>query len=205
MLKPEQVNVIKDWDAFGLKSTSSHSIRMTEQFVPHDRIFSVFENQNSYGGFIHTFPFMMFSEVSFAAITLGIGQHFLEEVNSILEKNKEKWQGSTNDRYTFLKDKLKVEEARWERASDYFHDIVQSSWNQHIQREELSEELQQEFSTIAKRTASTTINCANNLFRYLGMQAVIESNALNQISRDLHTAPQHTFLTPNNKTESTSY
>lgn len=204
-LDREQVDVTGDWDAFGLKGTSSHTIRVTDQFVPHERMFSVFENQNSHGDFVHTFPFMMFSEASFAAISLGIGKHYLEEVHVFLEKNKANWKKGSHDWYTFLKDKLHAEEARWKIANDHFHDIVESSWKQHMEGENLSEELHQQFSTIAKRSATTAVYCANNLFRYIGMQAVMEQHTLNQIWRDLHTAAQHTFLTPRHHAESIPY
>ncbi|MUV37001.1 Indole-3-acetate monooxygenase [Lentibacillus sp. JNUCC-1] len=204
-LDPEQVNVLDDWDAFGLKGTSSHSIQVVDQFVPSSRVFSLFEHQNDYAGLVHTYPFMMFSEASFAAVSLGIGRHFLEEVEAILERNKAAWQKGSGHRYTFLKGKLDDEKGRWKRANEAFHEAVRSSWEKHVKGEELSETLQKGFSVTAKRGAATAVYCANNLFRYIGMQAVMEGNALNQIWRDLHTAAQHTFLTPRDSEESTPY
>lgn len=204
-LNPDEVKIIENWDAFGLKGTSSHTIEVVNEFIPNDRVFSVLESQNSFGGLVHTFPFMMFSEASFGAISLGISKHFLEEVNSILEKNKANWQSGSNNRYDMLKNKLIEEENRWETANNYFHEIIQSSWNKHIQGDELTEELKIKFSTISKRSVTTTIKCVDNLYRYLGMQVVMESNTLNQIWRDLHTASQHTFLTPKNKIEAKSF
>src|SRR5699024_3365001 len=47
---PEQVDIMEDWNAFGLRGTSSHSIQITDQFVPTERVFSVFEHQNEFGG-----------------------------------------------------------------------------------------------------------------------------------------------------------
>lgn len=203
--EPEQVEVLGDWNAFGLKGTSSHSIQITEQFVPKERVFSVFEQQNTHGGDVHTFPFAMFSETSFAAITLGIGLHFLDEVNDILEKNKQSWKNGRVDRYTLLKDKLNSEKERWQVANQKFYEILQKAWESHIQSGEIPEALQQEFSTVAKRCATTSIHCTDRLFRHLGMQAVMESNPLNQIWRDLHTAGQHMFLTPHHDIESQPY
>ena len=108
VLEPDQVNVIEDWDAFGLKGTSSHTIEVVNQFVPTYRSFSIFKQQNDLVGPIHTFPFVPFSEASFAAVALGIGAHFLEEVGHLLEKNKQNWQAGPIDRYAALKQNWKL-------------------------------------------------------------------------------------------------
>lgn len=201
-LRPDQVQIIEDWDAFGLKGTTSHSVSVTNQFVPHERMFSVFKDQNARGNLIHSFPFMIFSEASFAAISLGIGMHFLEEISLILESNKDNW---PKERYVFLKDILKKEEIRLKMVNKHFHQVVKDSWDMHIKSKDLSAEIQQNFSVVAKRSVATSIDCASHLFRYIGMHAVMEESALNQIFRDLHTASQHTFLTPKNIEESLPY
>jgi alkylation response protein AidB-like acyl-CoA dehydrogenase len=201
-IKPEQVNVLGDWNAFGLRGTSSHSIEVTDQFIPQERVFSVFEHQNDRTGHVQTFPFAMFAEASFASITLGIGKHFLDEVNVLLDANKQNWRNGPIDRYTLLQNKLRKEKERWKRADQKFHTVLNTAWEIHIQSEEVSSELRREFSTIAKRCATTSIHCANSLFRHIGMQAALETNSLNQIWRDLYTAGQHMFLTPHNETES---
>lgn len=202
---PEQVDIMEDWNAFGLRGTSSHSIQITDQFVPKERVFSVFEHQNEFGGPVHTFPFAMFAETSFAAITLGIGQHFLEEVSDLLDENKQRWEKGPVNRYALLKNKLDNEKERWLKANNTFHDMLKKVWDRHMQSEEITETQQQEFSTVAKRCATTSIHCANNLFRHVGMQAVMENNSLNLIWRDLHTAGQHMFLTPHHEIDSQPY
>src|SRR5699024_832156 len=98
----EKVDIMEDWNAFGLRGSCSHSIRIIDQFVIKERVFSVFEHQNEFGGPVHTFPFAMFAETSFAAITLGIGQHFLEEVSDLLDENKQRWEKGPVNRYALL-------------------------------------------------------------------------------------------------------
>lgn len=198
-LQPEQVHVLGDWDAFGLKGTSSHSIEVVDQFIPEEQVFSVMEYKNDYFDDVHRLPFVLFSEASFAAVSLGIGQHFLEEVEATLERNKLNWKNGP--RYDLLNKKLNEEKSRLNKAVQLFHEKVNSVWEKHIQGFEVTEELQQEFSTIAKRCVTTTLFSANNLYRYLGMQIVMEKNQLNQIWRDLHTVSQHMYVVPYNEIE----
>src|SRR5699024_719942 len=127
--------------------------------------------QIEYGGTVDTFAFAMFAETSFAAIILGIGWHFLEEVSDLLDKNRESWEKGPVNRYALLKNKLDNEKERWLKANNTFHDMLKKVWDRHMQSEEITETQQQEFSTVTKRCATTSIHCANNLFRHVGMQA----------------------------------
>ncbi|TXL64393.1 acyl-CoA dehydrogenase [Cerasibacillus terrae] len=203
VFEKDQVEVIPDWDAFGLKATTSNTIRITNQFVPEERAFSIFEMKNEYKTKVHDFPFLAFSEASFAAMVLGIGRHFLEEVRSITEERKKDWQQQGN-RYTFMMEKVEQEEKRWEKANIIFHKKLARLWEKHTANKELTETEQQAFRTISKKIATTMLTCANHLFRFIGMQAVMEYSTLNRIWRNLHTAAQHTFLTPTN-TEETNH
>src|SRR5699024_12446350 len=93
----------------------------------------------------------MFAETSFAAITLGIGQHFLEEVSDLLDENKQRWEKGPVNRYALLKNKVNNEKERWLKATNTFHDMLKKVWDRHMQSEEITETQQQEFSTVAKQ------------------------------------------------------
>lgn len=196
-LDPDQVEVIEDWDAFGLKGTSSHSIQVNEQFISKERAFSVLKEVNDYGYAIHRYPFDLFSIASFVAIILGLGDHFLSTVDPLIQRRKKQ-----ND---LLKKKFASEKERWQKANNVFHQKLHDSWEAHIVKKEIPDALKEEFAVIAKRSARTVVDVANQLFYGLGMQAIMESNALNQIWRDLHTASQHMFLTPTTKEEDTPF
>lgn len=201
-LNREQVTVLNDWDAFGLRGTSSHSIHVDEQFVSDDYVFSVFKVVNDAGGEVHTFPFLTFSETSFVAMSLGISEHFLSEVNNLLQKNEQCW---PKERHTFLHDTFQHEKNRHKYVTQLFYDTLQSAWDIHVKTGKLSEEKQQQFTIMAKRIAMTVIHSVNELFRLIDMEMVMESSVINQIWRDLHTATQHMFLMPTNAHEATPY
>ncbi|MBP1949800.1 acyl-CoA dehydrogenase family protein [Virgibacillus litoralis] len=201
ILNTDQVHVKEDWDAFGLKGTSSHTIQVVDQFVPAKRTFSIFEIQNDFAGSVHQFPFVPFSEASFASIVFGIGRHYLEEAEQIAIKNKDNWQQGEFDRYRFVTDKLKIEQQRWEAAETYFYELVEKTWHAHKNGQDVDDETWEEFSLACKQGATTVITCAQNLFRYMGMECVMEHSELNRIWRDLQTAAQHAFLIPYKENE----
>src|SRR5699024_10919002 len=156
----------------------------------------VFEHQNEFGGPVHTFPFTMFAETSFAAITLGIGQHFLEEVSDVLDENKQRWEKGPVNRYALLKNKLDNEKERGLKANNTFDNMLKKVWDRLMQSEGITVAMQQESTTVATHRATTSNQCASNLSRHVGMHAVTETDSLTLIWRDLRKAGQHVLLTP---------
>ncbi|HLU21549.1 MAG TPA: acyl-CoA dehydrogenase family protein [Bacillaceae bacterium] len=192
ILMKEQVQVVEDWDAFGLKATGSHTIKVENALVPEDRTFSIFEIKNNFKGLVHSFPFVQFSQASFAAVCLGIGEHFYEEATAIAEKNKDRW---SELRFSNVTDKIKEQESVYKGAVDNFYSGITSSWNNHEAGISLLEEELEAFSSTCKQSAQATFDGVQSLIRMLGMEAVMESSTLNRIWRDLYTAGQHSFLT----------
>ncbi|WP_438315291.1 acyl-CoA dehydrogenase [Sporosarcina sp. FA9] len=193
---PDQVDVIKDWDAFGLKGTGSHTIRVENAFVPIERTFDLMKHANEFGSFVHTFPFVQFSQSSFAAVSLGIGQGFFEEARRILESSKDRWSIGEDNKYEAITAVLDKELLKYHQIETVFYSKLEELWETHKGGNVLKDADLNNFSMVCKEAAETTIGCANHLFRHFGMEAVMESSPLNRIWRNLHTASQHTFLTP---------
>lgn len=193
---PEQVAIIPDWQAFGLKGTGSHSITVQDAFVPEDRTFSLLEQPNDLRGAVHSFPFLPFSVASFAAVCLGIGEHFFEEAELLADKYREDGSGEESDRYHFVRSQVEQQERKVAEAIADFQQKGNSLWDSHVAGNGMAEANLQEYMDTSKRAASTVIQAADSLIRLFGMEGVMEKAAINRIWRDLHSAGQHTFLKP---------
>ncbi|WP_432354514.1 acyl-CoA dehydrogenase family protein [Sporosarcina sp. A2] len=188
---PDQVEVIKDWNAFGLKATGSHTIVVNDAFVPMDKTFSVVKKQNSLGLAVHSFPFVQFSQVSFTAVCLGLGSRFLEEAHKLAEQSKPHWEA---ERIAMTMRLLDERQHRFNEAAQLFHAAVERRWEMHL-RDALNDQELDQLSAVCMETVDIATDCAVQLFRRLGMQAVLETSPVNRVFRDLWTAGQHGFLT----------
>lgn len=186
---PEQVEIVEDWHAIGLKGTGSHTIRVKDAFIPHDRTFSVVETQNTLGLPVHSFPFVQFSQVSFATVCLGLGARFLEEAHKLADQAKSRWDAEKIARTARM---LEEQQKRFDLAEQLFHKTVESRWDMHLNGSLDEHELDQ-LSAVCMESSDIATNCAVQLFRRLGMQAVLESSPVNRAFRDLWTAGQHGF------------
>lgn len=193
---PEQVEIVADWNAFGLKGTGSHTIKVNQAFIPYSHTFHLGVQRNNYGYAVHSFPFLQFSEASFVAVCLGIGADFLREATNCAMRKQLVWSQAESNRYKLVMTNIQEQEKIFAQAVHIFYSTLEEIWHIHTEQKEIKEEDLQQFSLVCKNSATIAIQCANTLIRYLGMEAVMESSALNRIWRNLYTAGQHAFLTP---------
>lgn len=196
IFKPSQVNILEDWDAFGLKGTGSHSIQVENVFVPDERTFDLAKQANDFGEFVHTFPFVQFSQATFSGVCLGLGQSFFEEASHLIQLKKERWLNFDTSKYDKVNRLLNEELNQFKQKEREFYTALDLLWTKHTNKEILNEEELQNFSNQCKELAVVTIESSNELIRHFGMEAVMETSQLNRIWRNLYTASQHTFLAP---------
>ncbi|NEZ41704.1 acyl-CoA dehydrogenase [Paenibacillus alvei] len=194
VFRPDQVEIVKDWNAFGLKATESHSIVVHDLFVSDDRTFSIMEPNGLYDDPIYDYPFLPFAEASFAAVSIGVAKHFLDEARDIAERNRDVWMNGTVNRYVSVMDKISASNDILTEAANVFYQAIEQSWSQHIGGQQLSEADIQDVSQCCKEAGQAALSSANAIFPYLGIHAVMEDATINQIYRDLQTVCHHSLL-----------
>ncbi|MFC5985571.1 acyl-CoA dehydrogenase family protein [Marinicrinis lubricantis] len=191
---PEQVQIVPDWNAFGLKATESHTMKAEQIFVPEERTFDLSEQLGLEEYAIYRYPFLPFAETSFTAVTLGLARHFLDEAAALAERNRANWEAASAERYSFVIDRIRQMESQWSHARETFYRVVQQSWEQVEKGEILAEKEQLHVGRVSKQTAAAAVHGTRELFPYLGMSVLMEDCPINRIWRDLHTVSQHVLL-----------
>ncbi|MFX3636222.1 MAG: acyl-CoA dehydrogenase [Candidatus Pristimantibacillus sp.] len=186
----DQVEIIPDWQAFGLKGTDSHSIKIHNQFVPKERMFNLLEQLAYKDEPLYRYPFLPFAQASFAAVTLGISRHFLEQAASMTADKKNDIPSS---RYDAVMNRITQAAERLNASASTFYQIIDESWEV-IEQVELPADMESRVSTTCQQAARIALKCANEIFPYLGMAAVMEDSPINKIWRDLQTACHHSLL-----------
>ncbi len=194
ILLPEQVKIADDWRAFGLKATASHSISVEGAYVPAEMTFELAKQHTCFPDPLFRYPFMQFAETSFAAVSIGVCRHFLDEARRMVDLSREAWKASNPDRSRFVTDRLEQADTEFEQAVANFYRVIDDTWQKQIGCVQLSEADGQQISRKCKQTAKTALHCAQSLFPYLGINAIMEEAPVNRAWRDLQTVCQHTLL-----------
>ncbi|MFC5469348.1 acyl-CoA dehydrogenase family protein [Cohnella suwonensis] len=192
---PEQVNVIRDWNAFGMKATESHSIAVENAFVPAERTFDIM-GEPRFDDPIFRYPFLPFAQTSFASVCLGVCRHFLEEARDFADARQSEWAISRPGRLGALREALEESEGALTAEAANFHATVERTWSAFVANGALTEGESGEVGAVCKGMASDVLAHAHTIFPLLGMTALMEDKPLNRIWRDLHTAAQHSVLSP---------
>jgi alkylation response protein AidB-like acyl-CoA dehydrogenase len=191
IFSPDQVQVTRDWDAYGLKATSSHTISVSDAFVPEGRTFDIANGKRYYEHPIYDYPFIPFAEASFAAVNIGICRHFFEEAESVLKL----YQSAGNEqRYNFVHDLILRQRSLLNQAVEVFYLAVERSWTALLNDKKMEDQMLNEVSHTAKKSVSVALSAAQAVYPYLGLSVAMEHTALNRCWRDLHTASQHILL-----------
>ncbi|GIP26888.1 hydroxylase [Paenibacillus sp. J23TS9] len=184
IMQPDQVRIQKDWNTFGLKATASHSMVVTDAFIPDEMTFSFTEFRSHEDELLYRYPFLPFAQTSFAGVAMGLADHFLEAA-------EEQLRSRGNERVLAKLDEQKKEFAH---QQDAFYMVLDKSWEELGHKGRLSPEMEQRISSECVTAAKASLDCGLRLFPMLGLSACMEDTDVNRIWRDLQTACQHALL-----------
>ncbi|MFT3701574.1 MAG: acyl-CoA dehydrogenase [Agriterribacter sp.] len=193
IFKPEEVTIIYDWNATGMKATASHSFEVKDLFVSKDRCFVIDPLHARINSAIYQFPFLQFAEATLAINICGMATHFMDECKLLFESKIK------NKQY----DSLKASEmlGTLDRAvstiatkRSAFYDILISVWVGGKNENTWNERGLKDLSIACIQLAKACIKAVDELYPYCGMTGADESSEINRIWRDIHTASQHELL-----------
>lgn len=194
VIMPDELEIIKDWNAYGLKATAGHSIKINRLFVPEERVFDLGKPTDDYGYPIYSFPFLLFARFSFAAVVLGLWRHFIEKAGFVVNEAESRWTHENPRRYAMVKSLVDEEAETVKEAADMFFETAAGTWDNFCKVRNLTEQIQQKDGEFCCRLAEIAYDSTAKIFYHLGMEAVMEGNPVNRIWRDMTTAVQHILL-----------
>ncbi|MFZ6053277.1 acyl-CoA dehydrogenase family protein [Halocola ammonii] len=194
VLRPDQIEIEKDWNALGLKATASHTVKVNNAFVTSDRMFDISQPQVNSGSLFFKYPFLEFARVSFAAVVLGLGEAFIEKAQQLAEESKSNWQQPFPDRFPKVKRMLNEQDNEMKFLRKAFFERVEKSWEELEQEGAVSDKLAKSVSEQCFETVNQVQQRTAKIFPWLGMSVLFPENEINRIWRDLQTAGQHILL-----------
>ncbi len=171
---PDEVEVIHDWDAFGLKGTASHSWQVDNVFVPEERSFIVGDQRWAVSNPLYRLSFRLMASVTGASVRLGMARRFFELAQTLIRPGFEAEVRSI------------MNEADQNR--ELFYALVERWWPRVVAEKTLSESEEEAVIRTNKWLINDTIHAAQRAFPYLRMRALRESEPVNRVYRDLLTS-----------------
>ena len=165
----DEVEIVEDWQAMGLKATASHSFSVKDLKVSSDRMFVVHPDRTYINDSIFRFPFSTFAEATLGANYVGMFKRIMDEMIHA------DVQGAQEER------------RRLEHVVGRFYDAVDKIWNDEARNAEDVDAVGERGRALVRESLASI----TGLFPCLGMRGADPSAPVNRMWRDIFTASQH--------------
>jgi indole-3-acetate monooxygenase len=189
ILEPSQVKVMDDWNALGLKATTSNTVIVDKEVIPVHMTMPFDITASNFDDDLLTFPFFQFAKAQFASMILGMAKHFFEEAKNLAEKYKNDW--SKSGKYDFVCEKIQKVEEEYKKERLQFYKTINGTWTHHISGHQFTENEKVDLNTFFEDLAKNILKLVHMIYPFLGINVVLEGTMINKIWRDIHTACQH--------------
>jgi alkylation response protein AidB-like acyl-CoA dehydrogenase len=186
----------KNWDAIGLKATSSNDFEADHVFVPELNTFSLLKPSGFATGTVYQFPFHLLAEIDMVCMITGIALHF-EEAYQVLAATKKPLYATTilaeDDNAQSIFNKAS---GRFHKARNEMYKQLDAVWAFYEKGETADRETAALFNQANREATAASRQLIAELFPLCGLNIVSPESEMNKIWRDAAVAGQHYLLSP---------
>lgn len=187
-----------NWNAIGLKATSSNDFEASNVFVPEAHTFSLLKPSTFAQGTIYKFPFAQLAVVNMACMMTGITLHFIDLYDELSAVKKPLHSDKLLGENETAKHIVNTATHSFYTARKKMYHDLQQVWDEIMKNGVANAALLEQLSASAKEAAHTARNVINELYPLCGMSILEPESMLNKVWRDAATASQHYLLSPLN-------
>lgn len=192
VLRPEQVEIVENWDVVGLRGTGSHDLHVDGIVVPQEWTF-VRGGEPTVDEPLYRYPAVAYAAQVLAVVGLGVARAALDHV--IAQGGSSGFTGGPKaaDRATF-RIGIGQAEARLRSARAFFYEATEEVWATVVRGDAATAHQASLLRLASAHLAKTSFEVARAAYQLAGIPAIEESSPLQRCLRDASVVPQHAFL-----------
>lgn len=188
----EEISVLNDWNAMGLKATASQSFKVHQLFVADNRAFRIDPAHATLKGLIYQYPFLQLAETTLCVNTLGMTKRFLALCGKIFAERY--GLNGTVIQNELLCHNLSTAKQEMGKLRQLLYNLVDRSWLQLSETNHIDLDLLMQLSETCRQLVKTAQHWVTILYPFCGMKAANPLEEINRVWRNLFTASQHSLL-----------
>ncbi|HEU5472566.1 MAG TPA: acyl-CoA dehydrogenase family protein [Actinophytocola sp.] len=196
VLNRDQVEVVDNWDVFGLCGTGSHDLAVRAATIPEEHTMVPFFQPPPHDGPLWRLPFFTLINVLLAGHPLGVGRRALDEFTTLARTRTRATASTTIAAEDDAQVALTAAEGDLQSARSLLFDAIGDLWDTAC-RGDVPDADQRARLLLgglqAMRAARTAVDTA---YTFAGASAVYAGHPLQRCFRDLHVAAQHVGFSP---------
>ncbi|PID20114.1 acyl-CoA dehydrogenase [Sporosarcina sp. P3] len=192
VLKPEDVDIIENWEVIGMRGTGSHDLRVKDVFVPDEWTF-VRGGTPTIAEPISQFPSIAYAAQVLAVVNLGVARAALDEITLMAGRSGITGAPKMADR-AYVRMSVAKAEARLRSARAFFYEATESAWESILKGEGVSADQTSTLRLAAAHAAREGASAVQSAYLLAGTSAIYDGHPLQRYLRDAMVVTQHAFL-----------
>ncbi|GJH10874.1 acyl-CoA dehydrogenase family protein [Caballeronia novacaledonica] len=193
VFRPEQVEIVENWNVVGMQGTGSHDLRVTDQFVAEDWTF-VRGGVSTIDEPLYRYPTIAYAAQVLAVVNLGLARAALDVANQMAGGRKTTTGAPQLADRAYYRIELAKAEAQLRSARAFFYESTDSVWQSILAGNEVSPEQVSLLRLAATQIAREGADVVNRAYRLGGTMAIYRTHPLQRLMRDAMVVTQHAFL-----------
>ena len=193
VLKPEDVEIIENWEVIGMRGTGSHDLKVTNVFVPDEWTF-IRGGKPSIEEPIYQYPSIAYAAQVLAVVNLGIARTALDELAQVAGSRPSITGAPRLADRAYLRISLAKAEATLRSARAFFYEATDAAWESIQKGDGVSREQTSTLRLAAAQAAREGAKAVQEAYLLSGTAAIYDGHPMQRHLRDAMVVTQHAFL-----------
>ena len=192
VLRPEDVEIVDNWEVIGMRGTGSHDLKVKDAFVSDEWTF-IRGGEPSIEEPIYQYPSIAYAAQVLAVVNLGLARAALDEISKMAGAGSITGAPKMADR-AYLRISFAKAEASLQSARTYFYETTESAWESILKGDGVSAEQTSNLRLAAAEAAREGAQVVQSAYLLAGTKAIYNNHPLQRHLRDAMVVTQHAFL-----------
>jgi alkylation response protein AidB-like acyl-CoA dehydrogenase len=193
VFRPEQVEILEQWDVVGMQGTGSHDLRVTDHFVSDAWTF-VRGGEPQIDEPLYRYPSIAYAAQVLAVVNLGLARAALDVVNHMSGGHKTTTGAPRLADRAYFRIELAKAEAQLRSARAFFYEATDDVWRSILAGNPVTLDQVSLLRLSATHIAHEGADVVHRAYRLGGTMAIYRSHPLQRLLRDSMVVTQHAFL-----------
>jgi alkylation response protein AidB-like acyl-CoA dehydrogenase len=194
LLRPDQVEIIQDWDVIGMQGTGSFDLQIHDVEVPREWTF-IRGGQSTVDEPLYRYPAIGYAAQVLAVVGAGVARAALEFGRKAGGRTGVTGAPSLADR-AYYRTAIAEAEACLRSARAYFYEIADEVWESVVAGDEPTDEQRAQLRLTSAHLATTSAQVVERIIAISGTGAISKTHPLQRLRGDALVPQQHAFLGP---------
>lgn len=192
VLRPEDVEIVENWEVIGMRGTGSHDMKVNNVFVPDEWTF-VRGGEPTVEEAIYQYPTIAYAAQVLAVVNLGIARAALDEITQMAGRSGITGAPKMADR-AYLRVAVGKAEAALRSARAFFYETTEDAWESILRGDSVSPEQTSLLRLAATQAAREGARVVQEAYLLSGTAAIYDGHPMQRYLRDAMVVTQHAFL-----------